>query len=191
MFWTTSGRDKSSFERQTYPLAPRLYRLAYARLGNAADAEDVVQETYLKAYRAFASFRPGTNIQAWLTQILINNIRDHLRRSVKSPPLIGLDELPEGVSVEDLLADPRQPAQIYEDSQIDADLVNAVRSLPEALVAPWLLRELHDQSYKEIAETLQVPIGTVMSRLSRARQQIRKLLTGSECAERFAKDAGD
>jgi RNA polymerase sigma-70 factor (ECF subfamily) len=145
----------------------------------------------LKAYRAFASFRPGTNIQAWLTQILINNIRDHLRRTVKSPPLIGLDELPEGVSVEDLLADPRQPAQIYEDSQIDADLVNAVRSLPEALVTPWLLRELHDQSYKEIAEALQVPIGTVMSRLSRARQQIRKLLTGSECAERFAKDAGD
>lgn len=173
-----SKSQRAQFESLTLALAPRLFRLALTRLGSVQDAEDAVQDTYLKAYRAFASFRPGTNIQAWLTQILINSIRDQLRKAGRQPPTISEDSLPEGCSIEEMLADHRDPAQIFEDSQIDPILVRAIRSLPEIWLTPWLLRELQDLSYKEIASVLDIPIGTVMSRLSRARAALRELIAG-------------
>lgn len=164
-----SKRARKEFEEAAYSLAPKLYRLAYARLGHVQDAEDVVQETYVKAFKSLDSYQPGTNIEAWLAQILINTIRDHLRHVQKLAPTEPLDENVELSSGQSI----RGPEEQLEEREIDVHVLSVLRSTPEWLLTPFLLREIHDMSYKQLAEALGVPIGTVMSRLSRARQYLR------------------
>lgn len=166
-----SKRARREFEESVYTLAPKLYRLAFARLGHVHDAEDVVQETYLKAFKNIDSYRPGTNIEAWLSLILLNTIRDHLRHIQKSAVMVPLDEN------EDLsIGFTDSPEMRLERNEVGADVLAALKATPEWLVSPLLLRVIHDLSYKQIAEVLGVPIGTVMSRLSRCRQYLRGLL---------------
>jgi RNA polymerase sigma-70 factor (ECF subfamily) len=149
---------------------------------NRADAEDLVQETYLRAYKSFHTFEEGTNLRAWLFRILtnayINSYRARQRRPQETDVehvddlymyrrLGGLDAASVGRSAEDQLFD------LFTDDEVKA----ALEALPENFRLPVLLADVQDFSYKEIAEILDIPIGTVMSRLHRGRRAMEKQLT--------------
>lgn len=161
------------FEDLTLGFADLLFRVAYARTGNRQDAEDIVQETYLKAFRSFSSYRDGTSMKAWLTQILINTARDRHRHNAHAIATVELDEAMGDGADEQAFAGPEDDLCNHE---IDAELAGALRSMSEPLAVPLILREAYDASYDEIARILGIPIGTVMSRLSRARSALRKRL---------------
>jgi RNA polymerase sigma-70 factor (ECF subfamily) len=167
----------SEFEELALVHLPKLYRLAYARLGSKEDAEDIVQESYLKAFRAFGQWRDG-NFPGWLTTIMINTLRDHKRKIAKSAGSLSLDEFENADHLEALEDPSPRPDQHLEEQELDADLEHALRSTPDWMLTPFLLREVQDMSYKEIAQALSIPIGTVMSRLSRARQHLSSKLSG-------------
>lgn len=173
MFW--SNKHKRRFKELAYPQYERLYRLAYARLGHQQDAEDIVQETYLKAFNAFNTFKDGTNIEAWLTQILINTIRDYVRKVTRMPLASPLDELTlnSSLAIEDKRPGPEEQLCA---SEIDPELMQALQSLPESFLSVFLLREIEGATYQEIAKILDIPAGTVMSRLSRSRELLRTKL---------------
>lgn len=170
--------NRKNFEDLTRPLGQDIYRLAFWRLANRHDAEDVVQETYLRAYRSFHTFQTGTNAKAWLTKICLNVINDHFKKKLKQPDMVPFesenDEL-ESLQSESLsLQDPVLQLTLNE---IDADLLMALQKLPVSLLYPLLLRELEGLTYEEIASILSIPNGTVMSRLFRARKLVRDRLT--------------
>jgi RNA polymerase sigma-70 factor (ECF subfamily) len=148
---------------------------------NPSDAEDLVQETYLKAYRAFGTFQEGTNLKSWLYKILTNTFINSYRAKRRRPAETELDDVEDlylyrrlggnqatslGRSAEDLVLDR------FTESEVKA----AVESLPEAFRLAVLLADVEGFSYKEIAEILEVPIGTVMSRLHRGRRALEKAL---------------
>ena len=186
MFWQ-SHRDKK-FTVLVQNQAAGLYRLAYGRLGNRQDAEDVLQETFLKAYRSIGTFQDGSNAQAWISTILVNTIRDHIRRLRRQPAAVSLEEASD--SDASLLEDAQTsgPEQTLIDSEIVPALQRALQSLPDAFLMPVLLRDLHDLSYARIAQVLDVPMGTVMSRLSRGRQMLRDRLKESELSVSKSED---
>ena len=167
-------RDAMQFTRQLYSAAMRMTR-------NPSDAEDLVQETYLKAYRAYHTFEEGTNLKAWLYRILTNTYINKYRKEARRPSEVDLG------SVEDLYLYRRigseesaEAARTTEDRVLDglveSDIKKAVEDLPENFRLPVLLADLEGFSYKEIAEILDVPIGTVMSRLHRGRKAMQKSL---------------
>jgi len=173
--------DKAHFAEEAMPYMGSLYSAAMRMTRNAADAEDLVQETYLKAYRAFGSFQEGTNLKSWLYKILtntfINSYRSRRRRPVESDlddvedlylyrRLGGLEGAIAGRSAEDVVLDQ------FSEAEVKA----AVESLPEAFRMVVLLADVEGFSYKEIAEILDIPIGTVMSRLHRGRRALQKAL---------------
>jgi RNA polymerase sigma-70 factor, ECF subfamily len=135
---------------------------------NAADAEDLVQETFLRAYRAFDRFTPGTNIRAWLFTILYRVRTDALRRTGRSPETVELAGEGPGVAAD-------QEVQ----AQVGTDLARALAALPELFRAAVLLRDGEGLTYEEIARVMEVPIGTVMSRIHRGRALLRAALGGA------------
>jgi len=135
--------------------------------GNAHDAEDLVQETFLRAHRAFDRFEPGSNARAWLHTILQRVRTDAFRRMQRRPSTVELvGEGPATAPPEDALASGRE------------DLERALRALPEAFRDAVVLRDVQELSYAEIAEALGVPVGTVMSRIHRGRALLREALGG-------------
>jgi len=159
--------------------APQLYSAAMRMTRNAADAEDLVQETYLRAYRSFRTFEEGTNLRAWLFRILTNTFINTYRAKQRRPQESELGDLedlymykritsanPTSRSAEDQLFD------WFTDDQVKA----ALEELPDNFRLPVLLADVQDFSYKEIAEILDIPIGTVMSRLHRGRKAMQKRL---------------
>jgi RNA polymerase sigma-70 factor, ECF subfamily len=181
-----SGKNKIRFKEQeelAYSFAPKMYRLAYGRLGNREDAEDIVQEAYLKAFKSIAKFRPGTNMDSWLTTIVLNTIRDHIRRVTKEGDVLALDMIvSETECLPERLICRKTPDALLEETEISSELSSALRDLPPYFLLPLLLKDLHEFSYKEIASSLDIPIGTVMSRLARARDFLRQRLLGSTSA---------
>src|SRR6202044_582109 len=165
---------RQEFEKLTWPFGRDLFRLAHWRLGNLQDAEDVVQETYLRAFRSFHTFQSGTNLKGWMTRILLNVVNDTLKKRIRQPDLLTIeDECDDLVSLQDHSATSRDPEIQLIEREIRPDLMDALQRLPISLLQPLLLRELEDMTYGEIATTLDVPTGTVMSRLFRARRVIR------------------
>ena len=173
--------DQADFERDAMQYARQLYSAAMRMTRNPADAEDLVQETFLKAYRAYDSFEAGTNLKAWLYRILTNTYINKYRKESRRPNEVDLG------TVEDLYLYRRigseesaDVARTTEDRVLDglveSDIKHAVESLPENFRLPVLLADLEGFSYKEIAEILDVPIGTVMSRLHRGRKAMQKAL---------------
>ena len=173
--------DQADFENDAMEFAPQLYSAALRMTRNAADAEDVVQETFLKAYRAYHTFQAGTNLKAWLYRILTNTYINRYRKQVRRPNEVDFGEVEDLYlykrmgSVESGRAARSAEDQVLE-SFVDADVKAAVEELPEHFRMPVLLADVEGFSYKEIAEILDVPIGTVMSRLHRGRKALQKAL---------------
>jgi RNA polymerase sigma-70 factor, ECF subfamily len=156
------------FEAEALPHLRSLYGTAYRMTRNAHDAEDLVQETFLRAYRAFDGYTPGTNIRAWLFTILHRARTDAFRKAGRSLKTVELEgEGPAVPPPQDALAAGGE------------DLTRALESLPEVFRSAVMLRDVEDFSYEEIALILDVPIGTVMSRIHRGRAQLRTLLGGT------------
>src|SRR3954451_23602670 len=173
--------DQATFADQAMEYMPALYSAALRMTRNASDAEDLVQETYLKAYRGFGGFQEGTNLKAWLYRILTNTFINSYRAKKRRPDESELDE------VEDLYlyrrlggleaaAAGRSAEDEVLDRFTDADVKEALEALPEQFRMAVLLADVEGFSYKEIAEILDVPIGTVMSRLHRGRKALQKAL---------------
>jgi RNA polymerase sigma-70 factor (ECF subfamily) len=172
------GALKERFERDAMPLLPSLYGAALRMTRNPADAEDVVQETFLRAYRGFSGFKEGTNLKAWLFRILTNTFINEYRRKKREPHTVVEDEIPDWYLYERLGGEgavASAEATVLE-SIPDEEVQAALDSLPEAFrLAVWLA-DVEGFHYKEIAEIMDVPIGTVMSRLHRGRKALEKLL---------------
>jgi len=157
------------FEEVALPHLKELYRTAARLLGDGAKAEDVVQETYLQAWKSFARFEPGTNCRAWLFKILVNTIHHH-RRS-----WFNLRRVPES---EEILEQTAACAPAVPERLAEGEILRALDGLPADYRAAVLMADVQEFSYKEIAGVLDVPIGTVMSRLSRGRKMLREQLSG-------------
>jgi RNA polymerase sigma-70 factor (ECF subfamily) len=173
--------DQADFERDAMQYTRQLYSAAMRMTRNPSDAEDLVQETFLKAYRAYHTFQAGTNLKAWLYRILTNTYINKYRKESRRPSEVDLG------SVEDLYLYRRlgseesaEAARTTEDrvleGLVESDIKKAVEDLPENFRIPVLLADLEGFSYKEIAEILDIPIGTVMSRLHRGRKAMQKSL---------------
>jgi len=173
--------DQAKFSELAIEYMPSLYTAALRMTRNSADAEDLVQETYLKAYRAFNSFTEGTNLKAWLYRILTNTYINAYRAKKRRPEESDIDDLENfylyrrlgglegataGRSAEDEVLDHFTETEVKE----------AIEALPEQFRMAVLLGDVEGFSYKEIAEILDVPIGTVMSRLHRGRRALQKRL---------------
>ncbi|HEY9717286.1 MAG TPA: sigma-70 family RNA polymerase sigma factor [Trichormus sp.] len=169
---------RKEFEKLTWPLSNDLFRLAYWRLASMQDTEDMVQETYLRAFRSFQTFQPGTNIKAWMTRILLNVINDAFKTRARQPELLAIDDdCDEIMQLADQSQRSKDPELQLTEQEMRPDLLEALQRLPTSLLQPLLLRELEDMTYAEIAAILDVPVGTVMSRLFRARRVVRERLT--------------
>ena len=180
---------REDFSTDAMQHAPQLYSTALRMTRNRADAEDLVQETFIKAWRAFDSYQQGTNLRAWLFRIMTNTYINKYNAKQRRPDETELDEVEElflyrrigafdqsafGMSAED------QTLQLFTDDEVK----NALENLPEQFLLPVLLSDVDGFSYKEIAEMLEIPIGTVMSRLHRGRKTMQKALYG------YAKERG-
>ena len=173
------GRETFSVDAMQY--APQLFSTALRMTRNRADAEDLMQETYTKAWRAFDSYQQGTNLRAWLFRILTNTYINKYNSQLRKPIETELDEVEELYLFKRLGAfDQSQLSQSAEDQMLemftDDEVKNAIEELPEAFRIPLLMSDVEGFSYKEIAEILDVPIGTVMSRLHRGRKAMQKML---------------
>ncbi len=173
--------DQATFAEQAMPLMGSLYSGALRMTRNAADAEDLVQEVYLRAYRGFGGFQEGTNLKAWLFRILTNTYINSYRARQRRPEQTDLDE------VEDLYLYKRLGAmessalsRSAEDELMDTftepTVKAALEDLPENFRVAVMLSDVEGFSYKEIAEILDIPIGTVMSRLHRGRKALQQRL---------------
>ncbi|HEX9235476.1 MAG TPA: sigma-70 family RNA polymerase sigma factor [Actinomycetota bacterium] len=170
--------EQARFEAEALPLLPGMYSAAYRLTRNAADAEDLVQETFLRAYRGFHQFEPGTNLKAWLYRILMNTFINSYRKKQREPQTVSDDEIEEWYLYSKMGEhgiEPSAEAAVIE-SLPDEDVQSALSSLPEQFRIAVLLADVEGFSYKEIAEITDVPIGTVMSRLHRGRKALEKRL---------------
>jgi len=159
------------FEAETMHHINDLYRTAVRLTRNTMDADDLVQETYMQAWKSFDNYEPGTNCRAWLYKILFNKF-DHYRRKkyTQAKYIQEADEL--------VFANTTYTAPVPEDLS-DKEVIGALNKLPEHYRSVVLLADVHEFNYKEVAQILDIPIGTVMSRLSRARTQLKKSLVGA------------
>jgi RNA polymerase sigma-70 factor (ECF subfamily) len=176
---TDDAALRDRFERDVLPLLPSLYGAAMRLTRNPTDAEDLVQETYLRAFRGFAGFKEGTNLKAWLYRILTNSFINTYRKKQREPQTVaGPDDIDEWYLYDRLGG---RHVEVSAENEVldqipDADVKAALESLSENFRLAVLLADVEGFSYKEIAEIMDVPIGTVMSRLHRGRKALEKAL---------------
>lgn len=174
---TASGKDRgSAFSEFVQPEIPVLLRVGYTLTGSTADAEDLVQETLIRAYRALDGF-DGAHPRAWLLTIL-RHTSHNLRRRTR-PDLVGAWDTLTDFHPAFGAPSPATPDDVVLSEVLDADLESAVASLDEKFRAVLVLVDVHGLTYAECSQSLGIPVGTVMSRLSRARDRVRKRLRGS------------
>ena len=171
--------DQQAFAAEAMQYAPQLYSAALRMTRNKADAEDLVQETYLRGFRSFATFEEGTNLRAWLFRILTNTYINSYRAKQRRPLESDLADVEDlyiyrrvGLFDQNAMSAEDQVFDLFTDDEVKA----ALEELPEAFRMPVLLADVEGFAYKEIAEMLDVPIGTVMSRLHRGRKAMHKRL---------------
>ncbi len=182
--------DQAHFIENAMEYMPALYSAAMRMTRNPADAEDLVQETYLKAYRGFGGFDEGTNLKAWLYRILTNTYINSYRTAKRRPQFNDVDD------IEDLylyrrvssVGNPGATGRSAEDEVLDSftddEVKSALESLPDTFRIAVLLADVEGFPYKEIADITEVPIGTVMSRVHRGRRALQKAL------HQFAQERG-
>jgi RNA polymerase sigma-70 factor (ECF subfamily) len=175
-----SSADVARFEAEAMPHLNDLFRTALRVTADRGHAEDVVQEVYLQAWRSFDHFEAGTNCRAWLYKILFHCVSHQRRKWFRFPLLKESEEFLETNLV--------QPATVPEEIT-DGDILEALDEIPSEFRAVVLLVDVEEFAYKEVAEILSVPIGTVMSRLSRGRGLLRKRLAGLARSYGIAKNA--
>jgi RNA polymerase sigma-70 factor, ECF subfamily len=177
---TLDDEARERFQRDALPLLDSLYGAALRMTRNPADAEDLVQETMLRAYRAFDRFEPGTNLKAWLFRILTNAYINVYRKRKREPQKVSSDEL-EDFDLYQELKDHESswdetPENIVLDNLVDSDILQAIEELPEQFRLAVVLSDIEGFTYAEMAEIMDVPMGTVMSRLHRGRKALQQRL---------------
>ncbi len=163
------------FEAAAIPCLTDLYRSASLLARNSTEAEDLVQEVYLEAWKSFYRFQPGTNCRAWLFKILFHRLHHFRRRLIKASRL---EAFASPAEQDDFMAEPPVPQEIRDD-----DILLALEKLPVEFREVVLMADVEEFTYKEIASTLEIPLGTVMSRVSRGRKLLRQEL--AEVAKRY------
>ena len=175
-----SPADKARFTRDTLPLLDSLYASALRMTRNPADAEDLVQETMLRAYRSFDRFEEGTNLKAWMFRIMTNAYINTYRKKQREPKKVSADEIEDFDLYQELKNHDDQfsqtPERIVLDSLVDTDITDAIDDLPEQFRLAVVLSDVEGFSYAEMAQIMDVPLGTVMSRLHRGRKALQKRL---------------
>ncbi|MFG2088921.1 MULTISPECIES: sigma-70 family RNA polymerase sigma factor [unclassified Spirillospora] len=174
-----TDRERRRFERDAVPYLDQLYAAALRMTRNPADAEDLVQDTYARAYSSFRQFKEGTNLRAWLYRILTNNFINEYRKKQRRPVQSAGEDIedwqlaeaashtPAGLKSAETTALERLP---------DSEVKQALADLPEEFRLPVYFADVEGFAYKEIAEIIGVPMGTVMSRLHRGRHRLRAQL---------------
>ncbi|HVE93511.1 MAG TPA: sigma-70 family RNA polymerase sigma factor [Acidimicrobiales bacterium] len=173
--------DQARFAELAMEYMPALYGAAVRMTRNPSDAEDLVQDAYLRAYRGFGGFQEGTNLKAWLFRILTNAYINTYRAKQRRPEQTELDDVEDFYLFNrmgglEAAAAARTPEDAVLDRITDHEVKTAVESLPEIFRLPVLLADVEEFSYAEIAEILEIPMGTVMSRLHRGRKALQKAL---------------
>ncbi|MDO5077264.1 sigma-70 family RNA polymerase sigma factor [Corynebacterium sp.] len=171
--------SSARFEAEALPLLDQLYGGALRMTRNPADAEDLVQETYMRAYQAFDSFKPGTNLKAWLYRIMTNLYINSYRKAQRQPSQLPTDEITD----HQLLQSSQHLSTGLESAEVEAlkllpnsEIAQALNDLPEDYRMVVYYADVEGLAYKEIAEIMGTPLGTVMSRLHRGRKQLRSVL---------------
>jgi RNA polymerase sigma-70 factor (ECF subfamily) len=169
---------RARFERDVLPMLPNLYPAALRLTRDPSDAEDLIQETFLRAYRGFAGFEEGTNLRAWMYRILTNTFINIYRKKQREPVTVQEEDIEDWYLYDRLGASGVEASAETEvlERLPDDDVQRALEALPEGFRMAVLLADVEGFSYREIAEILDVPIGTVMSRLHRGRKALHKAL---------------
>ena len=183
----TDARDRVRFEEEALQLSDQVYQVARRLAGSREEAEDLVQETYARAFRAWRSFEPGTNLRAWLFRILTNLNIDRGRKIQRTPDTQPLEETDYFLynKLEEATTDQNVDERRVVDRLSQDDTVTALADLPHDFRDVVLLVDLADFTYSDAAQILDIPIGTVMSRLHRGRRILKRSL-----AESAAEDGG-
>jgi RNA polymerase sigma-70 factor (ECF subfamily) len=182
----TGADRRRRFEDEALPHLDALYTMAIRLARNADDANDLLQETVLRAYRFFHQFESGTNCRAWMLTILFNNFRNGYRKSSREQPASTADEFERKVDAESLRADPTgsNAETLASGQRMEGEVENALAGLPGEFRDAILLVDVEELSYQEVSGVLDIPIGTVKSRVSRGRAMLREALAD------FAKERG-
>jgi RNA polymerase sigma-70 factor, ECF subfamily len=182
----TGAVKRELFEAEALPHLDTVYAMAVRLVHNADDANDLLQETVLRAWRFFDQFQPGTNCRAWLLTILFNNFRNGYRRSSREQPASATGDFDHRLEAASL-SDPRpegNPEAAVSARSMDREVESAFNSMPDEFRSALLLIDVQELSYREASQVLEVPVGTIKSRVSRGRTLMRQAL------QSYAKDRG-
>ena len=188
--------DQQDFADQAMEFAPQLYSAALRMTRNPADAEDLVQEAYLRGFRSFHTFEQGTNLRAWLFRILTNAYINKYRAKQRRPMETDLGEIEDlylyrRIGSMEAAAASMSAEEQFLDIFTDDEVKTALEELPDNFRLPVLLADVEGFAYKEIAEMLDIPIGTVMSRLHRGRKAMQRALYDYAEARGLTRSSGD
>jgi RNA polymerase sigma-70 factor (ECF subfamily) len=177
-------KKKKEFEEIAFQHMDSLYGAALRMTRDASDAQDLVQDAYIRAFRFFDKFEKGTNFKAWLFKILKNVYINKYRKELKKPQMVNISDVEASGDLKEAVT----PEDEIFNGLLDDDITRAMNDLPEEFRLAIILSDLQGFSYKEVAEILDRPIGTVMSRLHRGRKLLRSSLRGYAKKHGYIKD---